>query len=490
MKAVIYARYSSDNQREESIEGQIRECTEYAKYNDMEIVGQYIDRAFSAKTDDRPDFQRMIADSAKKLFDVVLVWKLDRFARNRYDSAFYRYTLRKNGVRVVSAKENISNGPEGIILESLLEGIAEFYSANLSQNVKRGFKENALKGKWNGGAVPLGYRVVDHKLEVDEATAPVVQKMFTMCADGYTAKQIYDYLREKQVRRANGKPIAYNSVLYTLSNRIYLGEYRHSGIVLEHAFPALISEEMFEKVQATIQKHSIAPAAHSENDDYLLTTHLFCGHCGAMMTAYSGTSRTGKTYRYYICNRARKHLCDKEKVEKEKIEDFVVRKTMELLRSDEVIERLAELLYELQYEESTILPHLEEQCREREREIGNIVSAIQKGAASDTLIARLTELEQQKAALMETIAEESKKSPVFTKDEFKMALCNYRKIDVGKLEGRRKLIDTFVNSVFLYDDHLKIIYNGKEKEEVISLKELESSKLSQIGQPIYARFCE
>ena len=460
MKAVIYARYSSDTQREESIEGQIRECTEYAKYNDMEIVGQYIDRAFSAKTDDRPDFQRMIADSAKKLFDVVLVWKLDRFARNRYDSAFYRYTLRKNGVRVVSAKENISNGPEGIILESLLEGIAEFYSANLSQNVKRGFKENALKGKWNGGAVPLGYRVVEHKLEVAEATAPVVQKMYTMCADGYTAKQIYDYLREKQVRRANGKPIAYNSVLYLLSNRIYLGEYRHSGIVLEHAFPALIS------------------------DDYLLTTHLFCGHCGAMMTAYSGTSRTGKTYRYYICNRARKHLCDKEKAEKEKIEDFVVRKTMELLRSDEVIERFAELLYELQYEESTILPHLEEQCREREREIGNIVSAIQKGAASDTLIARLTELEQQKAALMETIAEESKKSPVFTKDEFKMALCNYRKIDVGKLEGRRKLIDTFVNSVFLYDDHLKIIYNGKEKEEVISLKELESSKLSQIGQPI------
>ena len=169
MKAVIYARYSSDTQREESIEGQIRECTEYAKYNDMEIVGQYIDRAFSAKTDDRPDFQRMIADSAKKLFDVVLVWKLDRFARNRYDSAFYRYTLRKNGVRVVSAKENISNGPEGIILESLLEGIAEFYSANLSQNVKRGFKENALKGKWNGGAVPLGNNQVKAKRTRSEA---------------------------------------------------------------------------------------------------------------------------------------------------------------------------------------------------------------------------------------------------------------------------------------------------------------------------------
>lgn len=157
MKAAIYARYSSDNQREESIEGQIRECMEYAEYNDIEIVGQYIDRAFSAKTDDRPDFLRMVNDSSKRLFDIVLVWKLDRFARNRYDSAFYRYNLRKNGVQVVSVKENISNGPEGIILEAMIEAMAEYYSANLAQNVKRGFKENALKGRWNGGAVPLGY---------------------------------------------------------------------------------------------------------------------------------------------------------------------------------------------------------------------------------------------------------------------------------------------------------------------------------------------
>ena len=128
MKAVVYARYSSDNQREESIEGQIRDCRTYAEYNGIDIVGEYIDRAFSAKTDDRPDFQRMVSDSSKKLFDVVLVWKLDRFARNRYDSAFYRYTLRKNGVKLISVKENISDGPEGIILESMIEGMAEYYS--------------------------------------------------------------------------------------------------------------------------------------------------------------------------------------------------------------------------------------------------------------------------------------------------------------------------------------------------------------------------
>ena len=132
MKAVIYARYSSDNQREESIEGQIRDCRAYAEYNGIDIVGEYIDRAFSAKTDDRPDFQRMVSDSSKKLFDVVLVWKLDRFARNRYDSAFYRYTLRKNGVRIISVKENISDGPEGIILESMIEGFKRSNGHNIS----------------------------------------------------------------------------------------------------------------------------------------------------------------------------------------------------------------------------------------------------------------------------------------------------------------------------------------------------------------------
>lgn len=122
MKAVIYARYSSDNQREESIDGQLRECMEYAKFNDIDVVNSYIDRALSAKTDNRPNFQRMIKDSYKGLFDVALVWKLDRFARNRYDSAHYKTILKRNGVRVLSAKETISEGAEGILLESMLEG--------------------------------------------------------------------------------------------------------------------------------------------------------------------------------------------------------------------------------------------------------------------------------------------------------------------------------------------------------------------------------
>ena len=157
MNAVIYARYSSDNQREESIEGQLRECQAFAESNDMIIVDTYIDRALSAKTDNRPDFQRMIKDSASGTFDIVIVWKLDRFARNRYDSAHYKSVLQKNGVKVVSATEKISQTSEGILLESLLEGMAEYYSADLSEKVIRGLTENAIKCKFNSDPITFGF---------------------------------------------------------------------------------------------------------------------------------------------------------------------------------------------------------------------------------------------------------------------------------------------------------------------------------------------
>ena len=191
MTGVIYARYSSDNQREESIEGQIRECREYAEKNDITILGSYIDRALSAKTDQRPEFQRMIRDGYKQLFDVVIVWKLDRFARNRYDSAHYKSVLRKNGIRVVSAKENISEGAEGIILESMLEGYAEYYSAELSEKVVRGLTENALKCKYNGGGMPVGYTIDKGQyFQIDPLTAPVVLGAFQCYDEGRTMKEI------------------------------------------------------------------------------------------------------------------------------------------------------------------------------------------------------------------------------------------------------------------------------------------------------------
>ena len=205
MTAVIYARYSSDNQREESIEGQIRECTAYAEKNGITVVKHYIDRALSAKTDNRPDFQQMIKDSEKRLFDIVLVWKLDRFARNRYDSAHYEYQLERNHVKLVSATEPISEGPAGIMVKSMLTGMAEYYSAELSEKVIRGQTENALKGKCTGGTGTIGYKIDEEKFyHLDPLTAPLVLEAFQQYDNGDKMVEIVNFLNDKGVRNMQG----------------------------------------------------------------------------------------------------------------------------------------------------------------------------------------------------------------------------------------------------------------------------------------------
>ena len=325
----------------------------------------------------------MIKDSAKNFFETIIVWKLDRFSRNRYDSARYKHLLKKNGVKVVSAKETIAEGSEGILLESLLEGMAEYYSADLAEKVKRGMTENAKKGKWNGGAIPFGYFVnQDQRLQIDPVTAPIVKEIFQMCYDGKTIKEIHHILSERSILHPNGKPLRYNAVRYILTNRTYIDEYHHSGITIENGVPAIISENLFNRVQLEIKKNAHAPARHTADEDYLLTTKLFCGKCGAMMVAQAGTSSKGPVYRYYACVRQKKHQCDKKMVSKNKLEDFIVCKTMEFLQDDEMIEKLSELLVKLQNSESTLLPRLEEQLSEKEKEIENIVNAVQKGYAA------------------------------------------------------------------------------------------------------------
>ena len=293
--AVIYARYSSNSQTEQSIEGQLRECMQYAEYNDISVIDTYIDRALTAKTDNRPNFQKMIKDSNKQLFKYVIVWKLDRFSRDRYDSAHYKHILKKNGVKVVSAKENISEGPEGIILESMLEGMAEYYSAELSVKVKRGLKENALKAKVNGGQIPFGYYIdEEQKHAIDQTLAPIVVEAFTMYADGYLIKDIVNHFNAKGITTRLGKKMSYNIVQYMLTNRKYIGEFRYNDIVIPDAVPAIVSKDLFERVQRRMAQNKHAPARHKAEDDYLLTTKLFCGKCGALMVGEAGTGRKKK----------------------------------------------------------------------------------------------------------------------------------------------------------------------------------------------------
>ena len=473
MTAVIYARYSSDSQREESIEGQIRECTAYAKKNGITIVKHYIDRAISAKTDNRPQFQQMIKDSDKKLFDIVLVWKLDRFARNRYDSARYKTQLKKNGVKLVSATEIISEGPEGIILESVLEGYAEYYSADLAEKVVRGQTENILKGRCNGGRGTFGYTLdSERKFHIDPLASPFVLESFRKYRNGLTMKEIRDWLNENGIKNPVGGAFTYNSVEHMLKNRRYIGELKFRDVVVPDAIPPIVPLELFDDVQEKIAKNKKAPARRKAEDDYLLTTKLHCGYCGALMFGESGTSRTGEVHRYYKCATAKKKKgCKKKTVRKQWLEDLVVNQTMQLVKDDAAMESIIAKVMELQDQENTNLPLYEKQLRDAESGIQNMLNAIQAGILTSSTKERLEQLEETKRELEARIAEEKLAKPKVTEEFIRFWLLRFRKLDMSLKDQRQALVDTFINSIYLYDDKVLITFNYKEGTQTITFEE-------------------
>lgn len=485
--AVIYARFSSDRQREESIEGQLRECREYANKNGIRVIDSYIDRALSASkdTDKRLDFQRMIRDSGKHLFDTVLVWKLDRFARNRYDSAHYKNLLKKNGVRVVSATEHITEGPEGIILESMLEGMAEYYSAELSEKIHRGQKDNALKGRNNGGRIPLGFKLGDDKrLEIDPATAPIVQEIFKRYAEGETVRAIVDDLNNRGLKTSRGYKFAYPSFNTLLQNRKYMGEFKYQDVVIPGGVPALVDEDTFNRVQARMAKNKQAPATAKAKENYLLTTKLFCGECGKIMFGESGTGTGGKVYRYYKCASAKKKAgCRKKAIKKEWIENLVVEQTMALVMNKPLMEQITDRLLAMQGQESFDLRLLKKQLKEAEKGIENMLNAIQMGIITPSTKQRLAELEKQKTRLEQQMILEQIKNPALSREQITFFLDQYKKTDTTDEAQRQRLIDCFVNAVFVYDDKIVLTFNYKDGTKTISLDDVNSSDIAGNGPP-------
>ena len=490
MKAVIYARYSSDSQREESIEGQIRECTAFAEKNGITILRHYIDRAYSAKTDNRPDFQEMIKDSGKKLFDMVIVWKLDRFARNRYDSARYKAQLKRNGVKVVSATEVISEGAEGIILESVLEGYAEYYSADLSEKVIRGRTENALKCKFNGGTLPIGY-VIDGEqhFQIDPLTAPFVLDAFKKYDKGATMKELRDWLNENGIRNKLGKPLNFNSVQHMLNNRRYIGEYKYRDIIVPDGIPAIVPQDLFDRVQEKLAQNRKAPARHKAEDDYLLTTKLFCGYCGAYLCGESGKSRNGTVHHYYKCVSVKKKRtnCKKKPVRKQWLEDLVVNEVMKVVMDDKTIEAIVSMVMDLQNRENTSLPLYEQQLREAETGIQNLLNAIQQGILTKSTKSRLEELEAAKEDLEIKIANEKIAKPRISPEFVTFWLHKFRKLDVRQQSHRKMLIDAFVNAIYLYDDKLVLTFNYKDGTRTITLDDVKEAAKANTGSDLDCR---
>ena len=473
--AVIYARYSSSGQREESIEGQLRDCHEFAKNNGLMIVGEYIDKALTGKTDKRPDFQRMMRDCERGVFKAVICWKMDRFARNRYDSAMHKYKLKKNGVRIFYAKEVIPSGPEGIILESVMEGYAEYYSENLSQNVKRGYYDSALELKTLGQVV-LGLRKSpEGRFEIDPATAPIVRRIFEEYAAGESAKDIYHRLNDEGYRTSRGGLFNKNSIRRIIQNEKYIGVYEYQDIRVEDGIPAIVTRELFDKCQTMAERHHRAPAAKRDTN-FLLTTKLFCGHCGEPMTGDGGTGRSGRVYSYYICNGRRAHKCNKERAQKDWIENLVIEELVALVHSDDFIEEVADRCMEFQKREKdrSALNSLEARLKDNEKAIQNMMAAIEAGIITPSTKTRLMELEAEHVQIEKGIAKELISEPALERDQVIYFLEQFRDGDINDEMYRAFLVDTFLNSVYLYDDNqliLNLNYSGTNSKVTLDLVE-------------------
>lgn len=468
IKAVIYARYSSHSQREESIEGQIRECQAYAERNGFVIIGEYIDRALSGKTDNRADFQRMIRDSEKGHFQAVIMYTLDRFARNRYDSAMYKARLKRNGVKVYYAKQFIPDEPEGIILESVLEGYAEYYSENLSRNIKRGMMENALACKVTGGTIPLGYAIgADKTYVIDPAGAKIVREIYQMYADGHSAKEIIDYCNEQGYRTARKTQFNKNSLRTILTNLKYTGVYSYGEVTKEGGMPVIIDKDLFDHVQARYKHNFTARAKGKAREDYLLTGKVFCGHCGSPMTGECGVGKNGQTYSYYKCaDRKHRNTCSKKPEKKDWLEEIVCRYTIQTVLTDESIEQIstrAMAIIEKEAAENSVLPQLKESLADAQKRLKNLLDLAEQGIVTESTRERLMSLESQKKDLLARIAREENKKPRLTKERIQFWLESFRQGDIDDPDYRMRVIDTLVNSVFVWDDP-----NGKGRKIVFT----------------------
>ena len=454
--AVIYARYSSDSQTEQSIEGQLRVCEDYARTHDILILDTYIDRAMTGTNDLRPNFQRMIKDSSKREWNYVLVYKLDRFSRDKYETTIHKHTLKMNGVKVLSAMENIPDSPEGIILESLLEGMNQYYSAELSQKVKRGMYETRRKGHYQGGWIPYGYKLEGRKLVIDEEQAAVVRYMFEQYSMGVYVSKIISNLTSRGILY-KGKPFLPNMVYGILRNVKYSGTYCKGEEVIDNLYPRIVPQPLFDAVRKKVESNRYGK--RSVKTVYLFRNKMICGYCGNPVSSETGTSRNGEVVRYYRCHGIKRYHtdCELKMVRKDMLEELIVKAIVEELSKKPIMDDMvAELLKQ---QDSQIIANAKLAALKREKakvdkSLENLVMALEQGIMSATTNKRLHELEKQQAELeRDILLEESK---VITKIPESVILEFYA--EALKQEAEL-MVNLLIRQIVLYNDRIEIQLN-------------------------------
>lgn len=493
-KAVAYARFSSDNQRDESIDAQIRAINEYADKNNIQVVKIFIDRAKSATSDKRPEFQNMIkfCEADATGISMVIVHKLDRFSRDKYDSAMYKQKLKVNGIRVVSVLENLDNSPESLILESVIEGMAQYYSANLAREVAKGQKENALKALHNGGDAPLGYDVAhDKTYTVNEEEAQAVKIIFDRYIKGYSYSKIIDELNDLGYKTKRGNKFGKNSLHGILNNEKYTGVYvfnktqrkgvngKRNGhkqknedeiIKIEGGMPQIIDKEVFQQAQEMMQKRKKTPGAHKATTNYLLTGLIKCGECGHAFQGNKRKDAYGNDYISYRCGcRKQKRECNNREIKRDYLEEFILQELEKNILNDEAIPVLSKALNEKINDKNEsneeLLKSLEQKLDKVNKEISNILNAIMNGIVNNILKDKLDELEQVKLNLdlkMNELKIENKVADgiCITEEQIKSMFSRFKEFVLKRnIPECKKFIGDYIKEVIVYKDHVEVIFN-------------------------------
>ena len=479
---------------DESIDAQIRAIEEYADKNNIKIVNKFIDRAKSATSDKRPAFQEMIkyCEEDKTGVSMVIVHKLDRFSRDKYDSVKYKQRLKMKGISVISVTEKLDNSPESVILESVIEGMAQYYSANLAREVAKGQRENALKALHNGGDAPLGYDVAfDKTYLINEEEAQAVKIIFDMYVNGYSYGNIIDKLNNLGYTTKRGNKFGKNSLHGILSNEKYTGVYvfnktqrkgvngKRNGhkqkseeeiIKVEGGMPKIIDKEVFLQAQEMMQKRKKAPGSHKATTLYLLTGLIRCGECGHAMQGNRRKDKYGNDYISYRCGcRKQKRDCKNKEIKRDYLEEFVLTELEKHVLNDEAIPALSKELNKRLKTKSNdnheMLNNLRNKLDKVNKEIENILTAIMSGIVNSMLKDKLDELEQVKLNLDLKISElsiesNSVESVDITEEQIRSMFGKFKDFILTRnLPECKKFISDYVKEVVVYRDHIEVIFN-------------------------------
>lgn len=466
LTAAIYARYSSSNQNDASIEQQITECKAYALQNNLTVVAEYEDRAMTGRNDKRPGFQRMIRAAERHEFKVLLTYKSNRLARNMLDALRYENKLDKAGVKVVYCKEDFGDNAAGRLALRMMMSINEFYSDNLSEDVKRGMLDGAQKCQIVG-AIPFGYKKgEDGRFAIDEATAPIVQEIFNRIINGDAYIEIARDFNARGLKTAQGNPWGKGSFLGIIRNERYTGTYLFKDVRIEGGMPQIITREVYDAVQEIRKERNAFAGRHRSNNDFQLTGKLFCGHCLSPMVGISGKGRHGDVHYYYSCNGKRlQKICNKKNVRKEFIEEEVTRAILAVVLKDDMVEWIADSIMEMaeKQKQASKLGYYEARLSDTQKQIANIVRAVEMGVIADEFKERMTQLQADKQTLQGKIALEKMNLLQVDRPRVVHFLEMIRDGNPADPDFQHRIIRDFVRAVYLYDGYFKLVvdFTGK-----------------------------